>query len=272
VDQCCRRVFWRSKSSLLSRPSRLETASGKPLFTQGLLAALTALLKPGWANHIMRLVERVIERRLTYLKPEKLSFLMNTIERLNAEGVRGDLAEFGIALGGSAICIASMLTAGQKFYGFDNFELIPSPEPIDGERANGRYRAISSGESSGIGGDRYYGYEHDRLSLVIRNFEEFGIAVDNERVLLIKGLFEETLPRSLKGPFAFAHIDCDWYSPVRLCLERLYPLLAEGGAIVIDDYNNWEGCTKATNEFCAGRSTVTLTPARNSAVLVKRPA
>ena len=220
----------------------------------------------------MDLARRVVEKRLTYLRPEKLCLLMETVEALNAGGIRGNLAEFGVALGGSAICIASKLVAGRKFYGFDNFDLIPSPEPVDGERPNSRYQVIKSGLSPGIGGDRYYGYESDRLAVVSRNFAEFGLRVDGERIILVKGLFEETLPRYLKEPIAFAHIDCDWYSPVGFCLHQLYPLLADNGTIIIDDYNHWDGCTKATDEFCAAFPRISLTPGPTYAVLVKQPA
>jgi asparagine synthase (glutamine-hydrolysing) len=195
---------------------------------------------------------------------------MDTVERLTVQAIRGHLAEFGVALGGSAICIASKLAKDQKFYGFDNFDLIPSPEPIDGELPNSRYDQIKSGRSSGIGGDLYYGYETDRLSLVKHNFEEFGLPVDDERIILIKGLFEQTLPGVLKESIAFAHVDCDWYSPVKLCLETLHPRLSIGGTVVVDDYEHWEGCTKATNEFCAAHTDIGLTTGRNYAILTKR--
>jgi O-methyltransferase len=195
---------------------------------------------------------------------------MDTIEQLNSDGVRGDLAEFGIALGGSAICVASKLTAGQKFYGFDNFDLIPSPEPIDGELPNSRYEVIKSGQSSGIAGDLYYGYEKYRLALVTLNFAEFGLPVDDNRIFLIKGLFEDILPNALQGPIAFAHVDCDWYAPVKLCLESLHPWLSSGSTVFVDDYKHWDGCTKATNEFCAAHADVSLAIGPGHAVLTKR--
>jgi O-methyltransferase len=216
------------------------------------------------------LAQRIVEKRLTYLSPARLLLLMETVERLNREGVEGDLAEFGIALGGSAICVASKLAVGQRFYGFDNFDMIPSPEPIDGEGPNSRYAVIKSGHSPGIRGDLYYGYEKDRLGIVTRNFEQFGLPVDDNRIFLVKGLVEETLPSSLNGPIAFAHIDCDWYSPVKLCLAALHPLLSRGATIVVDDYNHWDGCTKATDEFLAAHADVTITPGRGYAALVKR--
>lgn len=195
---------------------------------------------------------------------------MDTIDRLNIEGVRGDLAEFGVALGGSAICIASKLGPGQKFYGFDNFEMIPSPERIDGERPNLRYEVIKSGRSDGIGGDLYYGYQKDRFALVTRNFEEFGLPIDYRRIFLVKGRFEQILPGAVNGPIALAHVDCDWYSPVKLCLDCLHPQLISGATIIVDDYNHWDGCTKATDEFCMAHPDISLNAARGHAILVKQ--
>jgi O-methyltransferase len=223
----------------------------------------------GRVTQLADLARRIVEKRLTYFGPGRLSLLMETIEKLNAQGVRGNLAEFGIALGGSAICIASKLRDGQKFYGFDNFDLIPEPEPVDGEVPNTRYEEIKSGRSAGIGGDLYYGYQKDRFAIVSHNFEEFGLPVDDKRIFLIKGLFEETLPGALKEPVAFAHVDCDWYSPVKLCLEALYPRLSSGGRVFVDDYNHWDGCTKATDEFCAAHADVAMITANNHAILVK---
>lgn len=216
------------------------------------------------------MAQKVVDGRLTYFGVARLSLLMDMVEQVNAQGVRGDLAEFGIALGGSAICIASKLAGGQKFYGFDNFEMIPSPEPIDGDVPNARYDVIKSGQSTGIGSDLYYGYEKNRLALVTRNFEAFGLPVDGRRIRLIKGLFDDTLPSGLPGPIAFAHVDWDWYSPVKLCLEVLHPHLDKGATVFVDDYGHWAGATKAIDEFCAQHADIGLTAGPGHAILVKR--
>ncbi|MBX9848970.1 MAG: TylF/MycF family methyltransferase [Rhodocyclaceae bacterium] len=41
----------------------------------------------------------------------------------------------------------------------------------------------------------------------------------------------------------------DWYDPVKVCLERLFPRLSVGGSIVLDDCHHWGGCRKATDEY-----------------------
>jgi len=43
--------------------------------------------------------------------------------------------------------------------------------------------------------------------------------------------------------------DVDWYDPVKTCLDRIWPHLIVGGVIILDDYQDWGGCRKATDEF-----------------------
>ena len=71
--------------------------------------------------------------------------------------------------------------------------------------------------------------------------------MDGRRIALHEGLFEDTLhpPREV----AFAHIDCDWYDPVKLCLQRIVPRLSPGAHLILDDYNDYGGCRRATDEF-----------------------
>ena len=84
------------------------------------------------------------------------------------------------------------------------------------------------------------------------------MTVDQDRVNLHKGLFQDTWPKAMKTieQIAFAHIDCDWYEPVKFCLNAIADRIAPGGAIVMDDYNDYVGCRTATREF--------LTCGRNS--------
>jgi hypothetical protein len=51
---------------------------------------------------------------------------------------------------------------------------------------------------------------------------------------------------------ALAHIDVDWYEPVHVSLERIEPRLSPGGALVIDDYEDWSGCRRAVDEYFSG--------------------
>src|SRR6266851_5309497 len=77
------------------------------------------------------------------------------------------------------------------------------------------------------------------------------LSLDEERISIVKGWFENTIPafKDKIGPIALLHLDCDWYESVRFCLRQLYDNLVRGGVVVINDYGHWKGCKRAVDEF-----------------------
>jgi asparagine synthase (glutamine-hydrolysing) len=194
---------------------------------------------------------QVRDARLTYLKDEKLARIESAVADIDQSGVAGCFVECGIALGGSGIIIATLMPEGRAFHGYDVFGMIPPPtSEKDDDKSRTRYEVIRTGQSRGIGGDPYYGYVADLYQRVVDNFARFGQPVDGQRVSLHQGVFEETLRPP--PPIAFAHIDCDWYDPVKLCLERIVPRLSPSAFVVLDDYNDYGGCRRAVDEFLEG--------------------
>ena len=195
---------------------------------------------------------RAVRReRLTYLSPWRLRRLETALKEVLKENVPGDLAEFGIALGGSAIILARTANRhGRRFHGFDVFGMIPPPKSAkDDQKARDRYKTIAGRESKGIDGDVYYGYRDNLYDEVCRSFTKHSLTVDGSKVSLHKGLFEDTLPAAGMDKVAFAHIDCDWYDPVMYCLNSLADRISPRGVILIDDYHDYGGCRTATDEF-----------------------
>jgi asparagine synthase (glutamine-hydrolysing) len=176
--------------------------------------------------------------------------------------------EAGCALGGSTILISKLKNRSRPFKVYDVFGMIPPPTDEDGDDVQNRYKTISSGESGGIGGDKYYGYEDYLYQKVQDNLKEFGVDVERQNISLIKGLLQETL--EVDQPVAFAHIDVDWYDPVRTCLERIVPNLVSGGCIILDDYLDWSGCRKATDEYFRGRGASFLMDASAGSIKITR--
>ena len=203
------------------------------------------------------IADRVREARLTYLSKAKLMAIDEALQDIACRDVPGAFLECGVALGGSAIVISTSMPAGREFHGYDVFRMIPPPtSEHDDEKSKQRYEVIRSGRSEGIGGDPYYGYMDDLYSRVVDTFTRFGQPVDGRRITLHKGLFEDTL--HLTQDVAFAHIDCDWYDPVKLCLQRIVSRLSRGGYVVLDDYNDYGGCRTATDEFLADARDLTV--------------
>ena len=106
---------------------------------------------------------------------------------------------------------------------------------------------LKSGKSVGIDGNKYYGYQDNLIEVVSQNFSTFGYPVLENQAELIKGYFENTL--RIEEPVALAHLDCDWYESVKICLKTISPQLVVGGRMVIDDYFDWSGCKQAVDEF-----------------------
>jgi len=192
----------------------------------------------------IQIIKKVKEKNLSYLNIKDLFNLYTQVHKTNK--LDGIIIETGCALGGSSIIIAKAKAKRKKLHIYDVFEMIPPPSDNDGKDVKNRYNIIKSGKSKGIGGNIYYGYKENLLSEVKKNFFECGIEID-ENIKFIKGLYQETL--NISEPVSFAHIDCDWYESVKLCLCRIMPNLINGGKVIVDDYNDWSGCKKAVDEY-----------------------
>jgi hypothetical protein len=88
-------------------------------------------------------------------------------------------------------------------------------------------------------------------------FSTGGVMPDVEKnVVLIKGMFEDTLPyflRTTPGQVGLLHIDCDLYSSTKTVLNLLRDRLAHGTVIIFDELVNYNGYEnhefKALNEL-----------------------
>ena len=71
---------------------------------------------------------------------------------------------------------------------------------------------------------------------------------------MIKGNVLKTIPNFLKKNknlnFSFINLDLDLYEPSLLVLEKFYPKLSKNGIIMLDNFNEFFGETKAVKEFC----------------------
>jgi asparagine synthase (glutamine-hydrolysing) len=198
-------------------------------------------------DNVKSLIARIREKKLTYLTDTKLLSLATTCQNLEKRKLNGLFLEAGCALGGSSILMASIKSDQRPLLIYDVFGMIPPPTDQDTQDVHERYKTISEGKSTGIDGDRYYGYEENLYEIVLSNFRAFDIDCEQKNVQLIKGLVQETM--RIDQPVALAHIDVDWYEPVMTCLTRIFPHLIVGGSIILDDYHDWGGCRKATDEY-----------------------
>jgi asparagine synthase (glutamine-hydrolysing) len=214
------------------------------------------------------LIREIQRRNLTYLSPEKIATLLHICDvarRLDTDEL---FIEAGCALGGSAVLLAKHKPPPCDLRVYDVFGTIPPPSERDGPDVHDRYKTISAGQSVGLGGDVYYGYQVNLYERVFQTLIEFGIEPTRDGVRLIKGFVQDTL--QIDRPVFLAHIDVDWYDPVMVCLEQVVPKLSEHGFIVLDDYHDWSGCHRAVDDyFRARRGDFRFDPSGGSLVVTR---
>jgi hypothetical protein len=77
--------------------------------------------------------------------------------------------------------------------------------------------------------------------------KETGYSMD--KVHLVKGKVEDTIPATIPNEIALLRLDTDWYESTLHELVHLYPRLKPGGVLIIDDYGHWRGARQAVDEY-----------------------
>jgi asparagine synthase (glutamine-hydrolysing) len=192
-------------------------------------------------------ITQVVADELTFLEKTALLDIYLSIQKCEKSGINGIFIEAGCAAGGSAIVMAAAKSKIRSLIVYDVFGMIPEPSEKDGPDVHERYDIIKSGKANGTDTKLYYGYRPNLLAEVKSSFHLHGFSIDENKIKLVPGLFEDTI----KGDeeVALAHIDGDWYDSVTVCLERLAPRLVRGGRFIIDDYYAWPGCRTAVDDF-----------------------
>ncbi len=163
--------------------------------------------------------------------------------------ISGCVVECGVWRGGMIAGIAEVLGADREYFLFDSFEGLPPAREVDGASA---IAWQSDTQSPNYHNNCTAAEEEAAAAMKLSGATSFS---------LVKGWFNETLPRfAPPSEIAVLRLDGDWYDSTRVCLENLYPHVAPGGIVIVDDYYNWDGCGRAVNEFLAGIASPTSVP------------
>ncbi|GAB6902252.1 TylF/MycF/NovP-related O-methyltransferase [Kineosporia succinea] len=149
-------------------------------------------------------------RPFTTAGNEKLHALVTATRYVRERGVAGAVVECGVSGSGSMQAVARALIAG----GERDRDLYLFDTALDQARA------------------------------------DFGaVAYPSGHLHFVPGPLEETVPGRAPGQIALLRIDTDDYAPTRHQLDHLYPRLAPGGVLVLDDYGWWKGARQATDDW-----------------------
>ena len=152
------------------------------------------------------------------------------------------IVECGTWRGGMIAGIADVLGPGRHYCLFDSYEGMPPAKEIDGEAARAWERDISSPK-----------YHNNCRASEDEANQAMSMSAATDYTL-VKGWFNETLPRASVGPIAFLRMDADWYDSTKHILDNLAHCVVPGGLIIVDDYYVFEGCARAVNEFAVAQN------------------
>ncbi len=207
---------------------------------------------------------RIIEQSLPYTMTgvPRVRALIDAVRYCAARGVPGAFAECGVWRGGSVLAmILTLQELGREdrdIYLYDTFEGMTAPTEHDvspleppalttWEEAR-RRRARPWPE---LFGPQAFDEGAVRQTVLATGYPE-------ERVHIVRGAVEETVPAHAPDRLALLRLDTDWYESTRHELLHLYPRLADGGVLIIDDHGHWEGARRAVDEYFDGHATPVL--------------
>jgi O-methyltransferase len=169
----------------------------------------------------------------------RLDNLQHCVTEVIRQQIPGDLVETGVWRGGASILMRAVLQAygdrDRSVWLADSFEGLPRPSPADFPPDTGddhwtlaKYLAVP----------RY---------TVEGNFRRYGLLDD--QVKFLPGWFRDTLPVAPIERIAVLRLDGDMYESTILALSTLYPKVAAGGFLIVDDYGALPNCRLAVEDF-----------------------
>ena len=75
----------------------------------------------------------------------------------------------------------------------------------------------------------------------------------DDQVRFLEGWFRDTLPDAPIERIAVLRLDGDLYESTMDALVALEPRVSPGGFVLVDDYNSWEPCARAVDDYRADR-------------------
>lgn len=180
----------------------------------------------------------------TMTSMERMHALWQAARYVLARGIPGDFVECGVWRGGSSMLAALAFLRGgadaeRRFFLYDTFEGMAEPTVEDGAPAHAEWARNQR--------QTHNDWCYCSLEDVRANMLATGLAP--ERLELVKGMVEDTIPATAPDRISILRLDTDWYSSTRHELVHLFPRLESGGVLIVDDYGLWEGARRAVDEY-----------------------
>lgn len=191
-----------------------------------------------------------IRYRFLHLKYRDYTMIGNTtfadnlvLVREYGRTIEGVVVECGVWRGGTSAAMAEVMGPERTYYLFDSFVGLP---PAQAEKDGAAAIAYQLDKESP---------EYHNNCAAEASYAESAMRLAQARDYhLVKGWFSDTLPKfQTMEAIAVLRLDGDWYDSIMVCLQELYPSVAPGGLIILDDYYAWEGCARAVHDFLSSQ-------------------
>lgn len=171
------------------------------------------------------------------IRPDELLVILTELVKVIENEVEGDVVELGCFEGTSALFLQRVLTqtnADKKLWLYDSFEGLPE----------------KTAEDASANGTQFKGGElRASKARLAKNFVKANLKIPEIK----RAWFYELDPSDLPPQICFAFLDGDFYESIADSLKLVWPAMAKGGVIIVDDYQNsaLPGAAQAVNEFAA---------------------
>lgn len=161
----------------------------------------------------------------------------------------GAIADCGVFKGTSLVRFAGFRDLfgnhlSHKIIGFDTFGDFPETEFEEDKKFRERFISNAGGSSISV----------QQLEKVLRHKGVY------QNIELVAGDINHTVPEYIEKnsslKISLLNLDTDIYEPAVTILEHLYPRLVKGGVLLLDDYGEFPGETKAVDDYFAGKDVV----------------
>jgi O-methyltransferase len=187
----------------------------------------------------------------TMTTPERIYSIIQAVEHILKHNIPGDIVECGVWRGGSMMAAAKTLiklgAPHRKLWLYDTFEGMTQPTNKDFD-----FRSIKAADymkQTAANKDTSNHWAISRIEEVKQHIQNTGYP--DRLVKYVEGKVEATIPKHIPDSIAILRLDTCWYESTRHELEHLFPILSQGGILILNDYGHWAGAREAVNEYIA---------------------
>jgi O-methyltransferase len=166
---------------------------------------------------------------------EELGRILELFEKVLKNNVQGDVVELGCYVGTTTLFLRRLLLAHKSdktLHAYDSFEGLPPKTTEDASPVGEQFKA---------------GELYAQRSAFVKHFKQAGLPLP----IMHKAWFSDLTPGDMPDKIAFAFLDGDFYESIRDSLSLVWPRLAEGAIVVVDDYQSeaLPGAKRAVDEW-----------------------